>query len=421
MIGIKQILLEQTLIPLNVLFIGDSQLASPDSFGRDLIRDKIVKGRVVAKPGASTSLMYKFLRDNYTPEYDVVVIMGGGNDSRNASPSKAIQNLSAMYRLAQEGGSVVIAISNPTKDFTSNPDLYPSNEQIAKWVSSQNISNFTIDGNEITHNPGFFLRDKVHLNNSGHESIYDSIVPVLRSIAEGVTEQDEDVVELQKGLERLGFELGNESKSGVAGSQTKNAVKKLEKVYNSQQRSQSISDSALNLIRGVMTSNAVKRIFGIKSKEKPEKPPLESSSVTNPERKIMNFMKNKGLTTSQAAGIAGNLQSESNFDPNAVGDNGTSYGIAQWHKDRFRNLKNWCKKNGLKWNTIDAQLEFLWWELQNSESGALSKLKLENDPDQAAYVFAKYFERPSEIAPVRMANATRIYDTFTSDIIKRIA
>jgi hypothetical protein len=113
--------------------------------------------------------------------------------------------------------------------------------------------------------------------------------------------------------------------------------------------------------------------------------------------------------------------SEGFADPNAVGDNGTSYGIAQWHKDRFTNLKNWCKKNGLKWNTVDAQLEFLWWELQNSESGALSKLKLENDPNQAAYVFAKYFERPSEIAPVRMANATRIYDTFTSDIIKRIA
>ena len=77
-------------------------------------------------------------------------------------------------------------------------------------------------------------------------------------------------------------------------------------------------------------------------------------------------------------------------------------------------------KNGLKWNSFDAQLQYLWWELQNSESGALSKLKLENDPESAAYTFAKYFERPSEIASTRMQNATRIYDTYTNDIIKRI-
>lgn len=421
MIKIKQILSEQRTIPLNVLFIGDSQLASPDSFARDLIRDKVVSGRVVAKPGASTSLMYKFLRDNYTSKFDVVVIMGGGNDSRNSDPTQAIRNLTAMYRLAEEGGSVVIAVSNPTKSFTSDPSSYPSNEEIAKWVSSQNISNFTIDGNAITHNKSFFVKDNVHLNNSGHEALYSSILPILKSIASGNTEQDKDVLELQNGLERLGFELGNESKTGIPGSQTKNSIKKLEKVYNSQQRSQSVSDSALKLMGSLIGSDAVKRIFGVKTKEKPQKAPLESGDVTNPERKIMIFLKNKGLTTSQAAGIAGNLEAESAFNPNAVGDNGTSYGIAQWHKDRFTNLKNWTKKNGLKWNTIDAQLEFLWWELQNNESGALSKLKLENNPDSAAYVFARYFERPSEIAPIRMSNATRIYDTFTSDIIKRIA
>lgn len=422
MIKIKNILFEQkqTLIPLNVLFIGDSQLASPDSFGRDLIRDKIVRGQVVAKPGASTSLMYKFLRDNYNSEYDVVVIMGGGNDSQNPSPNKAIQNLSAMYRLAQNGGSVVIAISNPTKDFTSNPSKYPSNDEIAKWVGLQTISNFTIDGNEITHNEGYFLRDKVHLNNSGHESLYDAIVPIFRSIANGETQQDSDVSILQKGLEKLGFKLGDESKSGKIGSKTKNAIKKLNKVYNKQQKNQTVSDSAMMLIRNLMKSGAVTSQNDADSADDSSLAVLDTGKIANPERRIIIFMKNKGLTTSQAAGIAGNLQSESQFDPNAVGDNGTSFGIAQWHKERFDNLKKWSAKNGLKWNSFDAQLQYLWWELQNSESGALSKLKLENDPESAAYTFAKYFERPSEIASTRMQNATRIYDTYTNDIIKRI-
>lgn len=421
MINFKQILLEETTIPLNVLFIGDSQLASPDSFARDLIRDKIIKGQIVAKNGASTSLMYKFLRDNYSPKFEVVVIMGGGNDSRNADPTSAIQNLSAMYQMAEKGGSVVIAVSNPTKDFTSNPNLYPSNNQIANWVNSQNISNFTIDGNKITHNKVFFSKDKIHLNNSGHEALYNSIVPILKSIANGNTEQDPNVLNLQNGLERLGFELGNESKSGVLGTQTKNAVRKLEKVYNSQKRSQTVSDRAMQLMTKLIGSEAVTKLFGAKTNKKPVQHTISAESLKHPEQKIIIFFKNKGLTTSQAAGIAGNLQAESSFDPNAVGDNGTSYGIAQWHLDRFENLKKWCRKNGKKWNNFDAQLEFLWWELQNYESNALSKLKLENDPADAAYVFAKYFERPSEIAPIRKSYAVKIYDTFTDDIIKRIA
>jgi hypothetical protein len=144
-------------------------------------------------------------------------------------------------------------------------------------------------------------------------------------------------------------------------------------------------------------------------------------SVTNPSAKIMTFLKNKGLSTSQAAGIVGNLQVESEFNPNAVGDNGTSYGIAQWHKSRFSQLKKWTTKNGLKWNTIDAQLQYLWWELNNSETDALSKLKMTNDPENAAYVFAKYYERPAEIADSRMKNAVDTYNEYTNNIIKRIA
>jgi len=46
-------------------------------------------------------------------------------------------------------------------------------------------------------------------------------------------------------------------------------------------------------------------------------------------RVITNFLMSKGLTKAQAAGIKGNLLAESNFDPQALGDNGTSYGIAQ--------------------------------------------------------------------------------------------
>jgi lysophospholipase L1-like esterase len=417
----KNILVEQTEYPLKVLFIGDSQLDFNDSFGRDLIRDKIVKGKVVAKRGATTAAMYNFLRNYYDTKYDVVVIMGGGNDSRNASPDDAIRYLSAMYLLAQKGGSIVIAVSNPTKEFTPDPSLYPSNERIAKWVRLQQISNFTIDANKITHNTVYFSPDRVHLNNSGHEAIYNAIMPILKQIASGVTEQDDDVLELQKKLEKLGFNLGAESNSGVAGEKTKNAAEKLEKIYNSQQKSQSISDNALDLMKKLVGSDVISKIFGKKPETQKKMQPVSRGNITNPVQTIMVFLKNKGLTTSQAAGVIGNLQTESNLDPNAVGDNGTSYGIAQWHLSRFDNLKNWSKKNGLKWNSLDAQMQFLWWELNNTETSALSKLKLTNDPKDAAYIFAKYFERPAQISNQRKNNAVAVYDEYTKDIIKRIA
>lgn len=39
-----------------------------------------------------------------------------------------------------------------------------------------------------------------------------------------------------------------------------------------------------------------------------------------------------------AAGIMSNLWTESQWNPNALGDNGTSYGLCQWHNERCLRL-----------------------------------------------------------------------------------
>ena len=46
-------------------------------------------------------------------------------------------------------------------------------------------------------------------------------------------------------------------------------------------------------------------------------------------KQIINFFVNKGLTKEQAAGIAGNFFMESSFNTEILGDNNTSFGIAQ--------------------------------------------------------------------------------------------
>ena len=60
---------------------------------------------------------------------------------------------------------------------------------------------------------------------------------------------------------------------------------------------------------------------------------------------IAKFLISKGYTKANASGIAGNIFVESSFNPTAVGDNGTSFGLAQWHKSRWDRLNEFCKNN----------------------------------------------------------------------------
>ena len=79
-------------------------------------------------------------------------------------------------------------------------------------------------------------------------------------------------------------------------------------------------------------------------------------------RAIWNFLKAKGLSDAAAAGVLGNIQAECNFRLTAVGDNGTSFGLIQWHSGRWNNLNSFCSQHGLDPNSLQGQLEFLWAE-----------------------------------------------------------
>lgn len=126
-------------------------------------------------------------------------------------------------------------------------------------------------------------------------------------------------------------------------------------------------------------------------------------------QQAIDFFIAKGLTRAQAAGIAGNLLYESGFDPNAVGDGGTSFGIAQWHQGRGDAMKSWTAANGYSSTSFKGQLEFLWHELNNSESYALGKLRATGSAYDAGMAFQRYFERPAVINPARGEAAERFY------------
>lgn len=112
-------------------------------------------------------------------------------------------------------------------------------------------------------------------------------------------------------------------------------------------------------------------------------------------KKAYNFFISKGLQPHQASGLIGNFIVESGSDnlksqaynPDDRGK--PSFGIAQWRGDRFDKLRQ--RKN---FESIEAQLQYVWDELNSTERRALSKLKQASNVDEAALAVSKYYERP---------------------------
>lgn len=119
-----------------------------------------------------------------------------------------------------------------------------------------------------------------------------------------------------------------------------------------------------------------------------------TQNIDETAKKIIQYLKDKlGLTQEQASGVAGNLYVESaGFNLSAEGDNGTSFGLAQWHNERKEAL---FKRSGTRTPTLEQQLDYLVYELNSTEKGALNALKQATSVKDSAYVFAKKFERPA--------------------------
>lgn len=112
-----------------------------------------------------------------------------------------------------------------------------------------------------------------------------------------------------------------------------------------------------------------------------------------------------GLSSAQAAGVAGNLQVESGWNPTAHNDKEGAIGIAQWEGGRRTALQQFAASRGSSETDLSTQLAFLGNELHGSESSALTHLTAASDPGSAAAAFDQYYERSSGAA-----RSTRISD-----------
>lgn len=128
-------------------------------------------------------------------------------------------------------------------------------------------------------------------------------------------------------------------------------------------------------------------------------------------KKTIKFFENKGFTKEQAAGIAGNINAESGFNTNIKGDGGKAIGLAQWHPDRQANFKKIFKKD-ISNSSFEDQLEFINWELNNTEKNALNKLKSSKTSEEATKAFAHNYERMAKYEDKRHHYAAKFLSKY---------
>ena len=143
-----------------------------------------------------------------------------------------------------------------------------------------------------------------------------------------------------------------------------------------------------------------------------------AASTESNKRAVFDFLTGEaGFNSAAACGIMANIEHESNFNPTTVARdrNGLlSGGLCMWNGSRFRNLQNYCNKNGYNYLSVEGQLRYLLYELKtdyfkhiynymknvgNSASGAYN----------AAYYWCYYFEVPGNRAAqsVKRGNSAR--------------
>lgn len=132
---------------------------------------------------------------------------------------------------------------------------------------------------------------------------------------------------------------------------------------------------------------------------------------------IQQKLMSMGFTASAAAGVVGNLVQESGLRTDAIGDNGTSGGLAQWHNERLDALKRFAAARGKKWTDLDTQIEFLAEEMRTSYADTYAKMQSAELPEIAGQIMTDEYEIPDPASAnysQRRANARAAYEAMQS-------
>ncbi len=151
-------------------------------------------------------------------------------------------------------------------------------------------------------------------------------------------------------------------------------------------------------------------------------------------QKIFNYFIAKGLSAAAAAGIMGNMQAESRFNPAAEQVPGSwedmsdeffhAVGLVQWDGGRRPAMIKYAESQGLTVQdlktasdkSLGVELDYVWQELTtNYKTSTLVPLQAATKPDDAAFIFHQNYEGSAdsrEKIQGRMNNAIAIFNTY---------
>lgn len=189
-------------------------------------------------------------------------------------------------------------------------------------------------------------------------------------------------------------------------SRSDSLVREFAYLNDSYDRSTNSNKLKLSIINCSAILHILSEVFGISSSDSYSSGSVDTTGLTGNVRTTVDFLIGKGLNGAAACGVAGNIKHESNFNTAAIGDNGTSFGICQWHNSRGTAMKSYVGSNWA--SNLTGQLNFLWKELTESYTSVLSHLKSVSESESGCKSAADYFVRKFEVpANVNSASITR--------------
>lgn len=141
------------------------------------------------------------------------------------------------------------------------------------------------------------------------------------------------------------------------------------------------------------------------------------------EEKIWNYFQAQGLSAAQIAGIMGNIQQESGFDPDAIQNGGDSqtptgegWGLIQWTPPSKALTDQSVSGVSGPIGSLQTQLDIVWQILNNhpvvTQPFDLTYYKTLNDPSAAATYFLQKIEGGTDPGGIREKYATEIMQKY---------
>ena len=171
-----------------------------------------------------------------------------------------------------------------------------------------------------------------------------------------------------------------------------------------------ISDTVKSALSGNLNPTATEGISAPSDTGTGTSPGTTASVASGGNRANMltaaEYLMQNGYSRAAAAGIAGCISGESGGDPEAIGDQGTSFGLIQEHGSQYASLVT-----GNRTADFDRQLPAIIAYNNAQGAGLIAMLNSISDPVEAANFYSEKFERPAVTdSDVRPADARWVYD-----------